>query len=122
MEHRVWLVSRVSVNGRRRVTDPHSTVHKHDDDLEWCDRQILDLIQVWDLADSSQRARMVAGIFTGIEANTLANGQVNLVAVPRANWKPFFDRVVATRTQAENQRETSLELATSTLATLRSTN
>jgi len=41
----------------------------------------------------------------------LANGQVNLVAVPRPSWKPFFERVVATRTQAENQRETSLELS-----------
>ena len=65
---------------------------------------------------------MVAGIFTGIEANTLANGRVNLMAVPRPSWKPFLERVVPTRTQAENQRETSLELATSTLATLRSTN
>jgi hypothetical protein len=47
-----------------------------------------------------------AGIFTEIEANTLATGQVNLVAVPRPSWKPFFERVVATRTQADNQRET----------------
>jgi len=51
-----------------------------------------------------------AGIFTEIEANTLAKDQVNLVAVPRPSWKPFFERVVATRTQAENQRETSLGL------------
>ena len=35
-----------------------------------------------------------------------ASGQVNLVAVPRPSWKPFFERVVATRTHAENQRET----------------
>jgi len=47
---------------------------------------------------------MVAGIVTGIQANSLANGQVNLVALPRPSWKPFFERVVATRTQAENQR------------------
>ncbi len=44
-------------------------VHKHDDDLERCDRQILDLLQVWDLADSSQRARLVAGIFTEMVAS-----------------------------------------------------
>jgi hypothetical protein len=57
-----------------------------------------------------QRAQMVAGIFTAIEANTLANRQENLVAVRRPSGKPFFERVVATRTQAQNQRETSLDV------------
>ena len=105
-----FIIKRASIREEEQRLREQADVHKQDDDLEWCDRQILDLIQVWDLADSSQRARMVAGIFTEIEANTLANGQVNLVAVPRPSWKPFFERVVATRTQAENQRETSIEL------------
>ena len=108
---KTFIVKRASIREEEQRLREQADVHKQDDDLEWCDRQILDLIQVWDLADSSQRARMVAGIFTEIEANTLANGQVNLVAVPRPSWKPFFERVVATRTQAENQRETRLELS-----------
>ncbi len=83
-----FIVKRASIREEEQRLREQADVHKHDDDLEWCDRQILDLIQVWDLADSSQRARMVAGIFTEIEANTLANGQVNLVAVPRPSWKP----------------------------------
>ena len=77
--------------------------------------QILDLLQVWDQADAKQRGRLVAAIFEALEVETTPSREIALVAVPRLGWKPFFARV-------GNQRETSLELATSTLATLRSTN
>ncbi len=40
--------------------------------------------------------------------------------MPHPDWTPFFREVVLNKVVLE--RETSLELATSTLATLRSTN
>ncbi len=86
------------------------------DDLAWCETQILDLLQVWDQADTAQRSRLVAAIFEALEVEARTGGEIAVVAVPRPGWKPFFAARVG------NQRETSLELATSTLATLRSTN
>lgn len=84
-----------------------------DIDLEWCESQLLDLTSAWEAADSGQRSRLVGGIFEHLEAEALPEGTLRVVAVPRAAWKPFFERLVL-------ERETGLEPATSTLGRSRS--
>lgn len=74
------------------------------------------------MGDASQRARLLSGMFADIEVGKEEADRVSVLAVPWPAWKPFFERVVASRIGAGSERETSLELATSTLATLRSTN
>ena len=83
-------------------------------DLEWCESQLLDFTSAWEAADSSQRSRLVAGIFEHLEAEALAEGTIHVVAVPREAWRPFFESLVL-------ERETGFEPATSTLARSRST-
>ena len=83
-------------------------------DLAWCESQLLDLTSAWETADSGQRSRLVAGIFEHLEAEALPEGTLRVVGVPRAAWKPFFERLVL-------ERETGFEPATSTLARSRST-
>ncbi len=82
-------------------------------DVEWCESQLLDLTTVWETADSSQRERLVAGIFEHLEAEALPEGSLRVVAVPREAWRPFFEGLVL-------ERETGLEPATSTLGRSRS--
>ena len=83
-------------------------------DVEWCESQLVDFSRVWEAADSSQRERLVAGIFEHLEAEALPEGSLRVVAVPREAWKPFFECLVL-------ERETGFEPATSTLARSRST-
>ena len=82
-------------------------------DIEWCESQLVDFSRVWESADSSQRERLVAGIFEHLEAEALPEGSLRVVAVPREAWKPFFECLVL-------ERETGLEPATSTLGRSRS--
>jgi DNA invertase Pin-like site-specific DNA recombinase len=83
-------------------------------DVEWCESQLLDFTTAWEKADSSQRERLVAGIFEHLEAEALPEGSLRVVAVPREAWRPFFEGLVL-------ERETGFEPATSTLARSRST-
>jgi DNA invertase Pin-like site-specific DNA recombinase len=90
------------------ATDPGSV------DVEWCESQLLDFTTAWEKADSSQRERLLAGIFEHLEAEALPEGSLRVVAVPREAWRPFFEGLVL-------ERETGFEPATSTLARSRST-
>ena len=74
-------------------------------DLEWCESQLLDLTSAWEAADQGQRSRLVAGIFEHLEAETLPEGTLRVVAVPREAWRPFFERLVL-------ERETGLPCST----------
>jgi site-specific DNA recombinase len=105
---------------RLRIRELASARPKQPDDFRWCELQILDLLQAWDHADAAQRARLICGLYERIEVEVDATGTAGVVAVPHPDWTPFFREVVLNRVVLE--RETSLELATSTLATLRSTN
>ena len=82
-------------------------------DVEWCESQLLDFTTAREKADSSQRERLVAGIFEHLEAEALPGGSLRVVAVPREPWRPFFEGLVL-------ERETGLEPATSTLGRSRS--
>ena len=82
-------------------------------DIEWCESQLVDFSRVWEAADSSQRERLVAGIFEHLEAEALPEGSLRVVAVPRQAWMPLFECLVL-------ERETGLEPATSTLGRSRS--
>jgi len=66
-------------------------------DVEWCESQLLDFTTAWDKADSSQRERLVAGIFEHLEAEALPEGSLRVVAVPREAWRPFFEGLVLER-------------------------
>ena len=66
-------------------------------DVEWCESQLLDFTRVWEAADSSQRERLVAGIFEDLEAEALPEGSLRVVAVPREAWTPFFEGLVLER-------------------------
>ncbi len=66
-------------------------------DVEWCESQLLDFTRVWEAADSSQRERLVAGIFEHLEAEALPEGSLRVVAVPREAWTPFFEGLVLER-------------------------
>jgi hypothetical protein len=67
-------------------------------------------------ANPDQLARLAAGILSQL---SVKDGKINAIR-PRPAWTPYFEELLASRWSRE--RETSLELATSTLATLRSTN
>ena len=71
-------------------------------DVEWCESQLLDFTTAWEKADSSQRERLVAGIFEHLEAEALPEGSLRVVAVPREPWRPFFESLVL-------ERETGVE-------------
>jgi DNA invertase Pin-like site-specific DNA recombinase len=77
-------------------------------DMEWCRSQVLDLLAAWEAADADQRKRLLASIFERIEAEARPGGGLLVVGVPVPGWRPFFQGVV-------DQRETRLELATSSL-------
>ncbi len=114
-DQETFMGRRGAINQEKLRLREQAATHRGADDFRWRESQIVDLIQVWEHADASQRARLIASIFERIEADTSTDRQVKLVAVPRADWKPFFERVV-------HERETRLELATSTLGRSRSTN
>ena len=83
-------------------------------DIDWCQRQLLDLVKTWDAGDPSQRSRLLAGLFDRLEAEIMPSGRTKVVAVPRGAWRRFFEYGVV-------ERETGFEPATSTLGKLRST-
>jgi hypothetical protein len=78
-------------------------------DAEWCRSQVVDPLAAWNAAeDDHERGQLLTSVFERIEAHGSPKGTLRLVGVPRAGWRPFFVNVVA-------QRETRLELATSSL-------
>ena len=78
--------------------------------------RITDLVHAWESASEDQRARLAAAILTEIHVE-----DQRIVAIrPRPALRPYFEELI--ETDGRRERETSLELATSTLATLRSTN
>lgn len=58
--------------------------------MEWCRVQVADLLQSWDEGKADQRARLLAAIFERIEAQVEKRGGLSTVAVPRPEWRPFF--------------------------------
>lgn len=58
--------------------------------MEWCHRQVADLLEAWDRADNDPRTRLLATIFERIEAVAERGGGLGTIAVPRADWRPFF--------------------------------
>jgi DNA invertase Pin-like site-specific DNA recombinase len=96
---------------------------KAEPDLDWCEVALRDTLAAWELANAGERAGMLDRIFGQIEAEKFADGRISVVAVPKANWWPYFQQVVNSRAKGTGtKRETRLELATSTLGRLRSTN
>jgi site-specific DNA recombinase len=81
-----------------------------------CSHRITDVVAAWHDANPDQRARLAAGILSQLHVK---DGKIHAIR-PRQAWIPYFEELLASRWSRE--RETSLELATSTLATLRSTN
>ena len=78
--------------------------------------RITDLVAAWEDATPDQRSRLASSILSEIQVKDRT-----IIAVrPRPGWAPYFEELL--RGVAFLERETSLELATSTLATLRSTN
>jgi len=75
-------------------------------DVEWCESQLLDFTTAWEKADSSQRERLVAGIFEHLEAEALPGGSLRVVAVPREPWRPFFEGLVLERETGSNAPST----------------
>ena len=71
-------------------------------DVEWCESQLLDFTTAWEKADSSQRERLVAGIFEHLEAEASPGGSLRVVAVPRQPWRPFFEGLVLERETGSN--------------------
>jgi hypothetical protein len=55
--------------GKQRLRQ-EATQRPKKEDLAWCETQILDLLQVWDQADSKQRGRLVAALFEALEVET----------------------------------------------------
>ena len=50
------------------------------------------LLDAWEHADSAQRARLMAGIYERVEVEAPASGErpVDVIAIPRPDWAPFF--------------------------------
>jgi hypothetical protein len=55
---------------KRRLRQEATQRPKKEEDLAWCETQILDLLHVWDQADSKQRGRLVAALFEALEVET----------------------------------------------------
>jgi DNA invertase Pin-like site-specific DNA recombinase len=85
---------------------------KVDTDPGWCEAAIVNLLDAWNHADSAQRARLMAGIYERVEVEAPASGEgpVEVIAVPRPDWAPFF-RDLANRVSLE--RETRVSRAVS---------
>jgi hypothetical protein len=78
--------------------------------------RITDLVAAWEDSTPDQRSRLASSILSEIQVKDRT-----IIAVrPRPGWASYFEELL--RGVAFLERETSLELATSTLATLRSTN
>jgi hypothetical protein len=97
------FVKRAQINADKQLLREAAAAQPVTNELNWCRKQILDLVQVWDHAETKERARMLSAIFERIEADTV-NGDVRLVPVPRPGWKPFF-RPQAGRTRSGRGRE-----------------
>jgi hypothetical protein len=65
--------------------------------VDWCRRQLLDLVKTWDDGDPGQRSRLLAGLFDRLEAEITPSGRTKVVAVPRGAWRRFFEYVVVER-------------------------
>ncbi len=75
-------------------------------------QRLTDLVAAWRDAKLEQRARLAAAVVSEIQ---VTDGRLSAIR-PRGAWVSYFEELCTM------ERETSLELATSTLATLRSTN
>ncbi len=100
-----WIIKRDQIRQEQAQLREQAAGYKDDGSLEWCQTQILDLVRVWDMADASQRARLLCGVFADIDVEKEPD-RVSVVAVPRPAWKPFFERVAANRIGAGSERET----------------
>ena len=108
LDRETYFAKRGRLNEEKQRLREQAAVHKDDTDLAWCRSQILEMLQIWDLAEGSQPAQLLAAIFERIEADTTPDRQIKLVVVPRPGWKSFFEGVVL-------ERETGLEPATTYL-------
>ncbi len=84
--------------------------------IRQCSHRITDVVAAWRDANPDQQARLAASILSELHVK---DGKISAIR-PRPAWVPYFEELLAAAWSRE--RETSLELATSTLATLRSTN
>ncbi len=96
------FAKRVQINADRQLLRETAAAQPVTNELAWCRKQILDLVQVWDQAETHERARILSAIFENIKVDTV-NGKPYVNAFYRPSWKPFFER---------RQREIDLELAT----------
>jgi len=58
-------------------------------DPRWIEKQVFDLIRIWQLADTGQRLRLMSSIFERIEAEA-AGSAIDVVATPKPSFRSFF--------------------------------
>jgi hypothetical protein len=104
-----FLLKRSAVREEQERLRVEMTCSGGQKDVEWCRVQLLDLLGAWDAADGAQRTKLLAGLFERVEAQANEGKRVDVVAVPRPGWRPFFEGALPL------ERETGLEPATSTL-------
>ncbi len=73
-----------------------------------CSRELADLVAVWASAAPDERARLASGILSEIQVR----GRTIMAVRPRPAWAPYFEELLQS---LPRERETRLELATSTL-------
>src|SRR5579884_668797 len=93
-----FLAKREDIRAEQQRIRDEAAAREGVGDVEWCQRQVVDLLAAWEAADETQRSLLLGSIFGLIEAEGGGRGRwLRLIGVPTDGWRSFFERVAPGR-------------------------
>jgi site-specific DNA recombinase len=102
-----FMAKRDAINAEKKRLEEERDRPQQPGAMEWCRAQVADLLKAWDDGNGAQRARLLCAIFERIEAVVEKGGGLSTIAVPRADWRPFFQSWALERETGDSRAATT---------------